>query len=124
MAKKSATVRYTAKQIKAMITLGEDRTNWALTDEVTGARLEDSIRADADEAESEPDWTQAMMGVPAPKDHINIRIDLPIAFPRGFQYQKFRRPELDGHVCELEAHSLKLAYLLTELHPIHGPLSR
>ena len=23
----------------------------------------------------EPDWTQAIMGVPAPKDHINIRID-------------------------------------------------
>src|SRR5271163_4292008 len=63
-----------AKQIKAMITLGEDRTNWALTDEVTGARLEDSIRADADEAESEPDWTQAVMGIPPRKDHINIRV--------------------------------------------------
>ena len=75
MKKKSGTVRYTAKQIKTKIARGEDRTNWAKVNATTGARLEASIRADVDDIQGEPDWTQGVMGVPAPKDHINIRID-------------------------------------------------
>jgi len=68
-------VRYTAKQIKARIARGEDRTNWAKVDAVTGARLAASIRADVDDIHSEPDWTQIVVGIPARKDHINIRVD-------------------------------------------------
>jgi uncharacterized protein (DUF4415 family) len=75
MRKKSDTVRYTAKQIKARIARGEDRTNWNKANAMTGAKLEASIRADMDDIQGEPDWTQAIMGIPAPKDHINIRID-------------------------------------------------
>jgi len=75
MRKKNDTVRYTAKQIKAKIAKGEDRTNWSKTDAVTGVKLEASIRADVEELQSEPDWTQSIVGIPAPKDHINIRID-------------------------------------------------
>jgi uncharacterized protein (DUF4415 family) len=75
MPKKSDTVRYTAKQIKAKIARGEDRTNWDKIDSVTGAQLEASICADVDDVRGEPDWTQAIVGIPAPKDHINIRID-------------------------------------------------
>ena len=75
MRKKSDTVRYTAKQIKARIVRGEDRTNWNKIDAVSGTQLEASIRADVDDVRGEPDWTQAIVGVPAPKDHINIRID-------------------------------------------------
>lgn len=75
MRKKNDTVRYTAKQIKAKIARGEDRTSWSKSDAVTGAKLEASIRADVDDIHAEPDWTQAVLGVPAPKDHINIRID-------------------------------------------------
>lgn len=75
MGKKSDTVRYTAKQIKARIARGEDRTNWDKIDAVTGTELEASIRADVDDVQGEPDWTQAIVGIPAPKDHINIRID-------------------------------------------------
>jgi len=75
MRKKSDTVHYTAKQIRAKIARGEDRTNWKKTDALTGAKLEASIRADADDVRGEPDWTQAIAGIPAPKDHINIRID-------------------------------------------------
>ncbi len=75
MRKKSDTVHYTAKQIKAKIARGEDRTNWNKIDAVTGAQLEASIRADVDDVRGEPDWTQAIVGIPAPKDHINIRID-------------------------------------------------
>jgi len=75
MRKKSGTVRYTAKQIRNKIARGEDWTNWAKVNATTGAKLEASIRADSDDIHSEPDWTLSVMGVPAPKDHINIRID-------------------------------------------------
>ena len=75
MRKKSDSVRYTAKQIKAKIARGEDRTNWDKIDAMTGTKLEASIRADVDDVQSEPDWTQAIAGIPAPKEHINIRID-------------------------------------------------
>jgi uncharacterized protein (DUF4415 family) len=33
------------------------------------------MRSDPDELTGEPDWTQAVAGLPSPKDHINIRID-------------------------------------------------
>ena len=75
MRKKSDIVRYTAKQINAKIARGEDRTNWQKANTMTGKKLEASIRADVDDILGEPDWAQAVMGIPAPKDHINIRID-------------------------------------------------
>ena len=75
MRKKSRIVRYTAKQIKARIARGEDRTNWDKIDAVTGAKLEASIRADVDDVHGEPEWTQTIVGIPARKDHINIRVD-------------------------------------------------
>jgi uncharacterized protein (DUF4415 family) len=79
MPKKNDTVRYTEKQIKAKINRGEDRTNWRKAKAMTGRKLEVSIRADADDIadnnDEEPDWTQAIAGIPAPKDHINIRVD-------------------------------------------------
>ena len=90
MRKKSDTVRYTAKQIKAKIARGEDRTDWRKANAVTGKKLEASIRADVDEVQGEPDWTRAVMGIPAPKDHINIRVDHDVlewfrANGRGYQ---------------------------------------
>ena len=75
MRKRNDTVRYTAKQIKNKIARGEDRTNWAKVNATTGARLETSIRADVDDVHGDPDWTQSVMGIPSPKEHINIRID-------------------------------------------------
>jgi uncharacterized protein (DUF4415 family) len=90
MRKKSDTVRYTAKQIKARIERGEDRTNWRKVRTMTGKKLEASIRADIDDVRGEPDWTKAIMGIPAPKDHINIRVDHDVlewfrASGRGYQ---------------------------------------
>jgi uncharacterized protein (DUF4415 family) len=90
MSKKNDTVRYTDKQIKARIARGEDRTNWRKAKAMTGKKLEASIRADDDDVRGEPDWTKAIMGVPAPKDHINIRIDHDVlewfrANGRGYQ---------------------------------------
>ena len=90
MKKKSDTVRYTAKQIKGKIARGEDRTDWGKANAMTGKKLDASIRADAGDIHGGPDWTQAIMGVPAPKDHINIRIDHDVlawfkANGRGYQ---------------------------------------
>ena len=83
-------MRNTTKQIKAKIARGEDRTDWRKANRMTGEKLEASIRADVDDVRGEPDWTQAIMGVPAPKDHINIRIDHDVlewfrASGRGYQ---------------------------------------
>jgi uncharacterized protein (DUF4415 family) len=75
MAKSNDTMRYTADELKAMIACGEDRTDWAKVDAMTGARLEASIAADPDDVQGELDWTQAVMGLPSRKDHINIRVD-------------------------------------------------
>jgi uncharacterized protein (DUF4415 family) len=75
MKKKTNTVRYTANQIKAKIARGEDRTNWRKANAVIGKKLEASMKSDPDELTGEPDWTQAVAGLPAPKDHINIRVD-------------------------------------------------
>lgn len=58
-----------------MIARGEDRTDWHKTTAMTGKRLEASIQSDPDDIHTEPDWTLSVMGIPAPKDHINIRID-------------------------------------------------
>ena len=90
MRKKSDTVRFSAKEIKAKIKRGEDRTNWRKAKAMAGKKLEASIRADVDDIRGEPDWTKAIMGVPAPKDHINIRIDHDVlewfrANGRGYQ---------------------------------------
>jgi uncharacterized protein (DUF4415 family) len=75
MPKKNDTVHYTEKQIRAKINRGEDRTNWRKAKAMTGRKLDASIRADADDIQEEPDWTLAIAGIPAPKDHINIRVD-------------------------------------------------
>jgi uncharacterized protein (DUF4415 family) len=90
MPKKSDTVRYTAKQIKVKIARGEDRTNWRKADALTGKKLEASIQADVDDIRGEPNWAHAVTGIPAPKDHINIRVDHDVlewfkASGRGYQ---------------------------------------
>ncbi len=90
MRKKSDTVRYTAEQIQAKVARGEDRTDWRKANAMMGKKLEASIRADADDIRGEPDWAQAGMGVSAPKDHINIRVDHDVlewfkASGRGYQ---------------------------------------
>ena len=90
MRKKSDTVRSTVREIKARMERGEDRTNWRKAKAMTGKRLEASIRADVDEVEAQPDWMKAIKGIPAPKDHINIRIDHDVlewfkANGRGYQ---------------------------------------
>ena len=67
MEKKSRTVRYTAKQIKAKIARGEDRTDWPKADRATGKRLEKSIRADADDVHAGARLGSGRHGRPGPE---------------------------------------------------------
>ncbi len=88
--KKSDTVRYSSEQIAAMIARGDDRTDWPKAMAMTGRKLEASIAKDPDDVADEVDWTRAVIGIPAPKDHINIRIDHDVlewfkAGGRGYQ---------------------------------------
>jgi uncharacterized protein (DUF4415 family) len=90
MAKKSDTVRYTAKQIKAKLARGEDRTDWAKVARTMKASLAASIDANRDDIAGEPDWTQAVIGVPGRKEHVSLRIDHDVlewfrARGRGYQ---------------------------------------
>ena len=107
MRKKNDTVRYTAKQIADKIARGEDRTNWRKANAVTGKKLEASIRADPDDVRDEPDWTQAVMGIPAPKEHINIRIDHDVLQwfkSRGKGYQTLMNNVLRAFVKSRQLH--------------------
>lgn len=58
-----------------MIDRGEDQTNWAKANAMTGEELEASILADPDDIHEDLDWTKAIKGLPPRKDHINIRVD-------------------------------------------------
>jgi uncharacterized protein (DUF4415 family) len=75
MAKRSSTVRHSAEEIKAMITRGESRTDWARVDAMSEKELEASIAADADDVHEGLDWSEAVKGLPPHKEHINIRVD-------------------------------------------------
>ncbi len=75
MTKKSDIARHTAEEIKTRLARGEDRTDWAKVNHTTETDIRASMAADPDESEGDPDWTQAVMGIPARKEHINIRVD-------------------------------------------------
>ena len=75
MAKKSDTVRYSAKQIERKFRRGVDRTDWAKIERTTAAEIEASITADPDDIEGEPDWTKSVIGLPVRKDPVTLRID-------------------------------------------------
>ncbi len=75
MKKKDDTVRYTAEQIDTMLARGESRTDWVAVKAMTEDQLEASIAADPDDTHDEPDWSQAVRGLPPRKQDIHIRID-------------------------------------------------
>jgi hypothetical protein len=65
--KKSDTARYTAEDLDAMRRQGKSRTDWAKVDAMSEAELEASIAADPDDVHEAPDWSQAVLGLPARK---------------------------------------------------------
>jgi len=75
MAKNSTIKRYSAKKLEAKRASSQNRTDWDKVNRMTETQLEASIAADPDDVHEEPDWTQAIAGLPPRKDHINIRVD-------------------------------------------------
>ncbi|MBF0556749.1 MAG: BrnA antitoxin family protein [Nitrospirae bacterium] len=75
MKKKENIVRYTTEELAAMRKRGESCTDWAKVDAMTEDELEASIAADEDDVHEKVDWTQAFVGLPPRKKHINIRVD-------------------------------------------------
>ncbi|MFO1026891.1 MAG: BrnA antitoxin family protein [Acetobacteraceae bacterium] len=68
---------------------GESRTDWTKVKATTEAQVEASAAADPDEPH-EADWTQAVVGIPARKQDIHIRIDADVlswfkATGKGYQ---------------------------------------
>jgi uncharacterized protein (DUF4415 family) len=78
VARKNDTVRYTAEELEAKRGRGESRTNWAAVDAMNEEDLEASIAADPDDLHEEPEWRQAVKGLPPLKQHISIRLDADI----------------------------------------------
>lgn len=90
MTKRSDTVRHSAEAIKAMVARGESRTDWARVDAMSERELEASIAADADDVHEDVDWSEAVKGLPPPKEHISIRVDFDVltwfkATGKGYQ---------------------------------------
>jgi uncharacterized protein (DUF4415 family) len=74
MVKSDDTKRYTAEALAAMRRNGESRSDWTRVAATTEAELEASIAADPDEAH-DADWTRTVVGIPARKQDIHIRLD-------------------------------------------------
>jgi uncharacterized protein (DUF4415 family) len=72
MKKKERIVKYTAKQIESMRRQGKDRTDWAKVDAMTDADIARLTKSDPDE---NIEWGEWLIGIPLPKQHLNLRID-------------------------------------------------
>ncbi len=72
MKKKERIVRYTAEQIDEMIRQGKDRTDWAKVKSMTDADIERLTKDDPDET---IEWGAWQVGIPLPKQHLNLRLD-------------------------------------------------
>jgi uncharacterized protein (DUF4415 family) len=75
MAKKSASVQFTADELAAMRARGESGSDWVKAAATTKAQLEASIAADPDEAGMDIDWDNASIAMPEPKAILNMRVD-------------------------------------------------
>ncbi len=72
MTKKKRIVRYTAEKIDEMLQRGESKTNWAKVDAMTDA---DIARLTKDDPDENLEWGEWQVGIPLPKQHLNLRID-------------------------------------------------
>lgn len=73
---KDNTVRYSADEIRRMVSAGETRSDWAKFDSLTDEEIEANMRDDPDWADfTDIDWSKATLVVPVPKDPISIRLD-------------------------------------------------
>ena len=73
MKRKRRIARYTAAELAEMRRRGEDKTDWAKVEAMSEADIEHVTKNDPDEnIEWGDDWIPL---IPAPKRHLNLRID-------------------------------------------------
>ena len=78
--------RSSLEEVKAAIAVGTSRSDWAKTDALSEAALDAAIAADPDEGPDHLaiDWDAAEIGLPAPKQMVNMRLDADVlAWFRG-----------------------------------------
>ncbi len=76
MRKKESIVRYTSAEIDEMLRRGEDQTDW---EKVRATNDDDLERRTKDDPDEEGPWDGDWQpGIPAPKRHLNLRIDADI----------------------------------------------
>jgi uncharacterized protein (DUF4415 family) len=73
--RKGVIVRYTPEEIEEMRRRGEDRTDWAKVDAMTEADIE---RLTEDDTEENIEWGEWQVGIPLPKRHVSLRIDVDV----------------------------------------------
>jgi uncharacterized protein (DUF4415 family) len=111
MKKKERIVRYTAKQIEAMRRRGESLTDWAKVDAMTDADIARLTKDDPDEAGT---WGDLQVGLPLPKQHLNLRIDADVLAwfkGQGRGYQTRMNAVLRAYVTAQKA---------TKVRPVKG----
>jgi len=64
---------YTAAELKAK--RGSSATDLKKVDAMTDAELEEALAADEDELGVHPDWTQATLVMPEPKQSVHLRLE-------------------------------------------------
>src|SRR5580700_10111708 len=122
MAKRRDIERYSADDLEAKRRRGESRTDWAKVDAMTAKELEASIAADPDDVHEEPDWSQAVKGLPPRKEHINIRVDADVLSwfretGKGYQTRMNNvRREPQAHDAMTNARTCLLHDLVSSAH--------
>jgi len=84
---------YTAAELK--VKRADSRTDLSKVDAMTDEELERRIAEDEDERDLKPDWTQARLVLPAPKQSVHLRLEQDII--------DFFKSHGKGHIARMQA---------------------
>jgi uncharacterized protein (DUF4415 family) len=84
---------YTAAELKAK--RAGSRTDLTKVDAMTDEELERRIAEDEDERDLKPDWTEARLVLPAPKQSVHLRLEQGII--------DFFKSQGKGHISRMQA---------------------
>jgi len=93
MRKETHIKSYTAAELKAR--RGDSGTDLKRVDAMTDAELERTIAEDEDELDLHPDWTQAKLVMPEPKQSVHLRLEQDVVeYFKGYG---------KGHISRMQA---------------------
>ena len=107
MERKERIVRSTDDQLRAMCERGEDKSDWAQAAAMTESEIDAAIASDPDEAGMVVDWSTLSVGLPQPKEVLNMRIDADVM-------QFFRR---QGKGYQTKINAVLRSYVDQKLRP-------